>query len=62
MQADTSTLEALLKIETDRVAKAKGCDRAVFTVCWCEHEGRGVCRCKEDARALIAQSKEQAHG
>lgn len=58
----TSDLEALLARETDRIAKSKGCDRTVFAVCWTEHEGRGACRCKEEARALITQSKEQADG
>ncbi len=40
--------------ETTRVARMHGCDRAVFTVCWGEHERGETCRCKEDARANLA--------
>jgi hypothetical protein len=41
--------------ETKRIAKMHGCDRAVFTVCWAEYEGRGECRCKADAITSLSK-------
>lgn len=41
---------------TTAVAKRHGCDRAVFTVCWAEHEGTGECRCKADAIKELEQA------
>ena len=46
-----------LEAETDRIAKARGCDRGTFTVCWGEHERGEVCRCKEDAQKNLERNK-----
>jgi hypothetical protein len=45
-----------LEKKTTEVARRHGCDRAVFTVCWGELERGEVCRCKEDARAELAEA------
>lgn len=45
--------EEALSNETRRIARAHGCDRGFFTVCWGEHERGEVCRCKEEARANL---------
>ena len=46
-----------LEAETDRMAKARDCDRGTFTVCWGEHERGEVCRCKEDAQKNLERNK-----
>jgi hypothetical protein len=38
---------------TREIARKHGCDRAVFTVCWGEHERGETCRCKEEARSAL---------
>lgn len=40
---------------THEIARSHGCDRGFFSVCWAEHEHGAVCRCKEEARAALAQ-------
>lgn len=47
-------MDAALDRKTHEVAKRYGCDRAVFTVCWGEHERGETCRCKEEARAELS--------
>lgn len=42
-----------LEHKTNEIAKAHGCDRAVFTVCWGEHERGELCRCKEEAKEAL---------
>ena len=44
-----------LEKETTRIARLHGCDRGTFTVCWGELERGETCRCKEEARALLAE-------
>jgi hypothetical protein len=46
-----------LERKTDEVAKRYGCDRAVFTVCWAEHEAKLLCECKEEARRELARAE-----
>ena len=43
-----------IEARTHQIAKRHGCDRAVFTVCWAEHERGEKCRCKEDAITELA--------
>ena len=52
-----------IEAKTNEIAKLHGCDRAVFTVCWAEHERGAGCRCKREARdclkaALIAAERD----
>ena len=46
--------QTALDAKTNEVAKAHGCDRGTFTVCWGEHEQGLVCVCKEEARRLLS--------
>ena len=48
-----------IEAETDRIAKQYGCDRAVFTVCWGEHERGETCRCRAAAIAALRKSTQK---
>lgn len=43
-----------LERKTSEIAKRHGCDRAVFTVCWAEHDHGEICRCKEEAKLELS--------
>lgn len=49
----TAPTDKALEAAARAVAKAHGCDKGTFTVCWGELERGEVCVCKRDARAAI---------
>lgn len=44
-----------LEDKTNEIAAKKGCDRAVFSVCWGEVEQGLKCKCKQEARLALRE-------